>query len=1000
MKQFIYLLTFVSTLAFAASGTIELGPTVGGGSGSGVSSLNSLTGALNIVGGTNITVTPSGSNITIDATGGGSGTVTSVAQTVPSFLSVAGSPVTTSGTLAITLATETANTVFAGPTSGGAVAPTFRALVSGDIPLLPYISTTLGTANGLSVSTNTLSLGLSSTSTTGALSSTDWNTFNGKQAAGSYITALTGDVTASGPGSAAATIANLAVTNAKIANSTIDLTAKVTGVLPIANGGTNNSSAYTAGSIPFSSGTALIQDNTNLNWDNTGKTLALGGVFGAPGTVPYAQTSQRTVTDPSGIDGAIFGIHYASHTTNNASLNTGLYVEARTQVDTGVTTSANSGVIFQSYRNNGAADAGALGFLTGAFGGAHQTSTDAAATTDILAGVLSQVDIQTGTANKVADFYGLAGVNGGTITTGQFGVYIEPPGAGMKDNFLSGKAEIGGSSYSTHANTLKVNGDMSADITVADTGTVAGTFNATSDTTVDGSNTTLGLQGVATATVQSGATNDKSLAGLVFTTTRGDGTDDGTLSGMAGVENLIFHNSGAAGATSEVFGVANILFTTQGDITSYYDLYSQRNAGAGTLTNHYGIYLKDDSSTPIKNWLSGRTQVGGSSFALNTDASLDLQATDKALILNRLDSTAEGALTAVNGMEIYNTTTNKFRCYQNGAWADCIGSGGGGILANDTYFQAYNSSAVATDLFKLSATDKYVLVDATDVTSVGVTDRQLVNTSGMILDWSTSSLTVNQNELIPSSDSALQLGSATNRWGNLYANQALDASSNISVQFTDRILANPSGVSIDFSTANTIFLGSQTGVNGTQTIKTAPITVTSSDATNNIHLETGAITDVASDNDTGQIVVRSGAQAGDGFSGLIKIESGDAVNNTGDIYLGPGVSTNNVPGVVQFASPHTKYTSGQAATTVSSCGTSPSITGTDSTGAVTVGTGGIASSCTITFGTTWSSTPHCFVNDRTALITTRATPTTTTLVIDTTAPFAASSVIDYFCVQN
>lgn len=41
----------------------------------------------------------------------------------------------------------------------------------------------------------------------GFLSSTDWSTFNGKQPAGNYITALTGEVTATGPGSAAATIA-------------------------------------------------------------------------------------------------------------------------------------------------------------------------------------------------------------------------------------------------------------------------------------------------------------------------------------------------------------------------------------------------------------------------------------------------------------------------------------------------------------------------------------------------------------------------------------------------------------------------------------------------------------------------------------------------------------------------------------------------------------------------------------------------------------------------
>jgi hypothetical protein len=40
---------------------------------------------------------------------------------------------------------------------------------------------TIGTANGLSLSTQVLSLGLASSSANGALSSTDWSTFNGKQ---------------------------------------------------------------------------------------------------------------------------------------------------------------------------------------------------------------------------------------------------------------------------------------------------------------------------------------------------------------------------------------------------------------------------------------------------------------------------------------------------------------------------------------------------------------------------------------------------------------------------------------------------------------------------------------------------------------------------------------------------------------------------------------------------------------------------------------------------
>lgn len=64
----------------------------------------------------------------------GGGTVTSVALTVPVEFSVAGSPITVSGTLAVTKATQSANKVYAGPTSGGAVVPTFRSLVAADLP--------------------------------------------------------------------------------------------------------------------------------------------------------------------------------------------------------------------------------------------------------------------------------------------------------------------------------------------------------------------------------------------------------------------------------------------------------------------------------------------------------------------------------------------------------------------------------------------------------------------------------------------------------------------------------------------------------------------------------------------------------------------------------------------------------------------------------------------------------------------------------------------------
>ena len=64
----------------------------------------------------------------------------------------------------------------------------------------------------------TVQVVLASAGVSGYLSGTDWSTFNAKQTAGNYLTALTGDVTATGPGSVAATIAAGAVTLAKMAD--------------------------------------------------------------------------------------------------------------------------------------------------------------------------------------------------------------------------------------------------------------------------------------------------------------------------------------------------------------------------------------------------------------------------------------------------------------------------------------------------------------------------------------------------------------------------------------------------------------------------------------------------------------------------------------------------------------------------------------------------------------------------------------------------------------
>lgn len=70
-------------------------------------SITSGVKSINFVGAT-VTATNSGDDVTVNVSAG-TGTVTSVAATVPSFLSVSGSPITTSGTLAIALASTPTN---------------------------------------------------------------------------------------------------------------------------------------------------------------------------------------------------------------------------------------------------------------------------------------------------------------------------------------------------------------------------------------------------------------------------------------------------------------------------------------------------------------------------------------------------------------------------------------------------------------------------------------------------------------------------------------------------------------------------------------------------------------------------------------------------------------------------------------------------------------------------------------------------------------------------
>jgi hypothetical protein len=198
---------------------------------------------------------------------------------------------------------------------------------------------TLGTANGLSLSTQVLSLGLASAGVTGALSGTDWSTFNSKQnaltltttgtsgaatlvgstlnipqyqAAGTYVTA----VTASSPlASSGGTTPNITIQQASgsqngflsstdwttFNNKQNALTNPVTGT-----GTTNYLSKFTGTSTIGNSQVFDNGTNVGINRNNPTRTLDILGASGvgtvlklegASGTTTYLQLAYNGATN-------------------------------------------------------------------------------------------------------------------------------------------------------------------------------------------------------------------------------------------------------------------------------------------------------------------------------------------------------------------------------------------------------------------------------------------------------------------------------------------------------------------------------------------------------------------------------------------------------------------------------------------------------------------------------------------------------------------------------
>lgn len=260
------------------------------------------------------------SNSDYDTAWANAGTVFSVGLSMPSIFTVSNSPVTSSGTLTAVLNTQTANLVFAGPGSGGAVSPTFRLLVGADLPN-PSAASLGGVQSAAAVSHQWIN----SISTAGvpALSQPAFADISGTALvtqggtgltagtsggiayfsaattmASSGVLAASALVLGGGAGAAPTALGSLGATTTVLHGNAagaptfgaVVLTTDVSGVLPVANGGTG-------GTLPVANG-------------GTGQvTLTNHGVLVGAGTSAITQlaaaaagtllTGQGTGSDPA-----------------------------------------------------------------------------------------------------------------------------------------------------------------------------------------------------------------------------------------------------------------------------------------------------------------------------------------------------------------------------------------------------------------------------------------------------------------------------------------------------------------------------------------------------------------------------------------------------------------------------------------------------------------------------------------------------------------------------
>jgi hypothetical protein len=144
-----------------------------------------------------------------------------------------------------------------------------------------------------------------------------------------------------------------------------------------------------------------------------------------------------------------------------------------------------------------------------------------------------------------------------------------------------------------------------------------------------------------------------------------------TVDNVSGAVFAISLDASATGGTVDSVYLCRALALPNG-VTTINKLYGYAIdlpfGDPGTVT--WGFY----ESPGVHNYLQGDLLIGGTAgsddLVTNSSIALEIKSTTKAFMNARMTTTERNALTAVNGMQIYNSTTDKLQVYAGGAWVD------------------------------------------------------------------------------------------------------------------------------------------------------------------------------------------------------------------------------------------------------------------------------------------------------------------------------------------